>query len=1079
MAGTGERYFVRRKTGEPVGPFSQLVITTMLTRGELDGSEMISRDRATWVPVRSLLAPPPEPAPPPDEAAGSWGERDLGELGELALGTLDDHGAHPAAAPSAGMAPPDRASSMDILSLDGLELQSLDLDHSGFKSPDSAADKSTDTSEAQAPTAEAPIRLASLEPQAAQPSAPRRLSMEPEGPLDSPDRPLRSLDPDEPLSFSGGVPADLGDDNLGSKPLTDLGMLPRSAGWGGQPAEAPDAGAEKPGGPVAAARGGRTMSAAKPRPPSAPPVSRKKLMIGAGAVLLLGLGTASFFLFELGDLLVREPTAASVIGDDAADLARDRYPAYERAAKRLLEAAETRPKSVRLRAAAAELLASSVLVRRGDRTRVGKAESTLNETTPHLKKGAPTPPELARARAWVALGRGKAREAAKQLDEGGSAARAGAPGLLLAGWIELVAGKPAAAEALFAQGKRDHADQAAFLFGLGRAQEEANKPEAAVTFAQLAKQQPAHFGAALGLTRVGDFPAAGRVELVRKAISELAKDASRAELADAHAVASRTLRLTGKAAEAAASIEAALVKEPASPTALVAAGELAMDDGRLRDAVARFKQAVPNAPVLPVAAPARDLRFAAAAVLIEEGRAEAGVALLTAPAPAGGKPETDPRGPFWRGRAAELAAPADVNGAVRAYEEALKLDPRYVPATLQLAALLMQSKRPAEALGVLRRAEGAGSPAAALQVALGQALLTSGDLERAKKTFRDVLVKAPRNSQARIGLAAVLEAAGNTAAARGELEALFAQSPDTPGVRPRLAEVLVKLGDRDKAMALYQAEVAAGQASYVTRLAAGKLALDLGRTTVALDLTDKLVADAPQTPGALLLLGKIRRAGGDIAGALAELRRALSFESTPELHYEYARTLAIGGKQEQALVEYEMASTLPAANIERARILAERSDLERAVPLLESALKQVPGNGEAWLLLGNAYDRLGAQPKAVAAWRAAVKASADNAEVNYRLGRWEMDQGQPGPALQHLRAAAAKIGAGGAAGALGLGKPAPWIADCFFQLGFAEKAKGNRAGAITALKKYLAVAAADAPSRPEVEQELGRLGSTP
>ena len=120
----------------------------------------------------------------------------------------------------------------------------------------------------------------------------------------------------------------------------------------------------------------------------------------------------------------------------------------------------------------------------------------------------------------------------------------------------------------------------------------------------------------------------------------------------------------------------------------------------------------------------------------------------------------------------------------------------------------------------------------------------------------------------------------------------------------------------------------------------------------------------------------------------------------------------------------------------------------------------------------------GRSKKAAAAWRAAVKASSDNPEVHYRLGRWEMDQGQPGPALLHLRQAVAEIGKIDKIGKTGKTAPAPtgktaiWIPDCYFQLGFAEKAKGNRPGAVAAFKKYLAVAAADAPSRPEVEQEL-------
>jgi hypothetical protein len=75
-----------------------------------------------------------------------------------------------------------------------------------------------------------------------------------------------------------------------------------------------------------------------------------------------------------------------------------------------------------------------------------------------------------------------------------------------------------------------------------------------------------------------------------------------------------------------------------------------------------------------------------------------------------------------------------------------------------------------------------------------------------------------------------------------------------------------------------------------------------------------------------------------------------------------------------------------------------------------------------------------------------------------------MDQGQPGAALGQLRLAAPKVP-----------PDASWTADFYYQLGFAEKARGTRPAATAALKKYLATAPADAPSRHEVEQQLGML----
>jgi tetratricopeptide (TPR) repeat protein len=130
-------------------------------------------------------------------------------------------------------------------------------------------------------------------------------------------------------------------------------------------------------------------------------------------------------------------------------------------------------------------------------------------------------------------------------------------------------------------------------------------------------------------------------------------------------------------------------------------------------------------------------------------------------------------------------------------------------------------------------------------------------------------------------------------------------------------------------------------------------------------------------------------------------------------------------------------------------------------------VKLAPGNGDGWLLLGNAYDRLGLPTKAEAAWKSAIRNDAAAPEAHYRLGRLQMDQGLAGAALAQLRVAAPKVP-----------PAAGWTADFYFQLGFAEKSKGSRPAAVAALKKYLTLAPSDAPSRHEVERVLASLASS-
>ncbi len=1091
MGANTDSYYLRRKSGSPVGPFSPHVLTTMLQKGTLDGSEEVSRDRRNWISVRDVPpsaspAAPTPPAPPPARA--------------VPPPPLARAAAIPAplrAPPSAPVRnppppPPPRVNGgidlgfgggggTEVLSVADGQIMMHDPLGAGLGaglganadsvSPDDEFDAAPPTAQppgkrgtagglgppsrmiAHPPTQSSggmaaleladadliPLELAPLEAAAPKPTTmPRLGTLGSMAAVRDPSAPVVML-----LADSEGRHFDA------TEPLGSVPLLPTIHPDSPEPVGVRDP--TRPGVVIPAARH-RTMSAVRQRPvaPEPPKKDRKKLMIAGAAAAVLLVGIGSFLAFGGLESIVGEPSIESVLGPTAAEIDQDHYPAYEQGARLLADAAASRPKAVRLRAAAAELLASSVVLRRADRGRISKAEAILAE----IRGGHGTPPELARARGWISLGKGNVKEASRLAIETSDDPRTA----LLLGWTQIADGKASAAAKTFSEALARAPDRMALRYGMGRAQEEAGLPAAVATYQALLAQAKWHFGAGLAAIRAGSFPPASRITLTEALIAKQADDASRTELADAQVLISRAARTLGKVDRADSELKQAQTLDPADPSAEVAAGEALLDQGRMKEAIAKFELAAPNAPTVPVGAAVANLRFAMAAALIEKGKARPGLALLEPVAP------TDPRARFWRARAAELATPPDLEAARHGYEEALKAEPRFVPATLQLAALLTQQQKQSDALAVLRRAESAGASGATLQLALGQAFLASGNFERAKKTFSDALVETPALSVARVGLAAALKAAGNLAGAKAELDTLMSQAPDTAGLRQALAELLVAQGQKDQALATYRSEIDAGRATPSLKLAAARLALDTGHADVARDIAEKVVAENPETPGALVLLGRIRRALGDLPGAIAELRRALAFESTPELHFEYGRALLESGSSDEGLSELEQAPTLAAAAVERARVFLRRGDAERAVGPLEVAVRQAPNNAEAWLLLGNAYDRLGTTAKADTAWRSAIRADANAPEPHYRLGRLLMDQGQAGAALVQLRLAAPKVAAG-----------AVWTPDFYFQLGYAERARGTRPAAVAALKKYLTLAPSDAPARHEVEQLLGNI----
>ncbi len=804
-------------------------------------------------------------------------------------------------------------------------------------------------------------------------------------------------------------------------------------------------------------------AAPRPQPPksqkkavpvSGPSANKKKRLaaLGAGIVLLGGAATAGVFVFDLPARLRGRADLAKVLGTTGKDLDRDHFPAYAQAAKSLEDAAAGRPADVDLRAAAARILAESVVLRGAELARVSRAEKLLAEVPPD----AAATPDLAQSRALVAIARSRFRDVDAQL----AAAASGAQ--LVSGLRALAEGKAPQAVALLKQAAAAEPGRTAVAYALARAQEEAGLPEAGASYQRVLERNPSHVGAAVGLVRLdkpGTRDPAATTAKISDLIEKSAAAGSPTERAEAHLLASRAWGELGKIAEAEAAIASAVKTDPSGGSANLAAGQAALAGGRYSEALARFEVVAKSGSA---AARSLDFRFGRAGALIGGGKIAEGSAGLALAAKE--KPD-DPRGPFWRGRAAELAPNPDLAVAAEHYREARKQDPKFIPASLHLASILIREGKAPDALALLKEVEDAGAPAADLQLAWGLALLASGEPARAKAAFAKALEANPKLEAARGGIAGALEALGSLDEAKAELDKLLADSPASPGLRERIAGLLVKQGKKEEALVTYQAEIKAGTAAASLKVGAARLALDIGKHDEARAIIDKVIEADPRTPDAVFTSAKIYRAKGQLAAALPEFKRAISIEDRPVTHYEYGRALAEGGKDEAALVELGLGSSLPEARIERARILIKKGDVEGGRADLESALKEVSGDAGGYFLLGNCYARIGDSEKAGAAWKNAIKLDPELAEARYQVGRLEMERGRWAQALEHLRKAAEMVT-----------DKTPWAADLYFELGNAEKSKGKRPAACAAFNKYLDLAAVDAPARPEVKRFLADLG---
>jgi tetratricopeptide (TPR) repeat protein len=776
----------------------------------------------------------------------------------------------------------------------------------------------------------------------------------------------------------------------------------------------------------------------------AQPSSRRRplLIVGGVATAVALAGGAFVFLRTRG----AEPRPEEALGPIAAEIAGDNYPAYQRGADRLLEVAGQYPDAIGLRAAAAENLLLAVLAHGGERSKLAQAEQIVTALPVKDRPNA----FASRARALLALAKQKPSEVTSLLGLEASTPE----GDLVVGLRELAAFKREPAAAAFRRYIAGRPDRVLGVYLLARALEESKPADAAKSYKAVQARTPNHFGAALGLARLADGPAA-QLDAATKLIDRKG-GVPRSEMAEAHVAAGRAAQALGRSAEAAVSYAKALAADPQSPIVNVALGEGYMFEGRYTEALQRFQAAG------PVGLRTTAGKFGLGGALIATGKLEPGLAQIHQAAQ---EDPRNPRGLFYGGLASEMASTPDLEAAAQGYRAALSLDKKFLPASLKLAALMQRHGKPEEALTVLKEAEAAGAPPTALQTAWGSALIVAKEPVRAEEVFRKAIEATPKEVPAHLGLASALEAQGKGEAAREVLEKALVALPDAVTARERLAALSASLGHKEEAIAHYKAALATGRSPLATHVALAKLQLELGQHDDAQVELDKVIDENPSTPDALYTLGKVWEARGDQVRAVQEYRRALRFDDLPVVQLSLGRVLLRMGKESEAMAALDSASSLPDALVERGRVHYRKGDYDKSLLDFQTASKQAPQNAKAWLGLGLSHDRMGEADKASEAWKTAVRLAPDDGEIHYRIGKFELDKGRVKSAVEHLRKAAAHIP-----------EKADWEAEMYFQLATAEVTGGAKGAALASFKKYLEIAPGDAPSRPEAKRQVVRLG---
>jgi Tfp pilus assembly protein PilF len=193
-------------------------------------------------------------------------------------------------------------------------------------------------------------------------------------------------------------------------------------------------------------------------------------------------------------------------------------------------------------------------------------------------------------------------------------------------------------------------------------------------------------------------------------------------------------------------------------------------------------------------------------------------------------------------------------------------------------------------------------------------------------------------------------------------------------------------------LTLFRAAVRTSPNSEIARNNLGMALFNRGRNDEAEREYEEALRLDPKAVPPLANLAVLREKRGDIAGAEATFEKVLRLSPTHTISVVHlARLQRKRGNRAGAIRRLD---TLFAAGGESYDTLVERADLwledrhpERALPLLERAVRTFPDYSRGWGLLARAYAEQGKTAKATEAARQAAKIDPKNADARKVLGK--------------------------------------------------------------------------------------------
>lgn len=241
-----------------------------------------------------------------------------------------------------------------------------------------------------------------------------------------------------------------------------------------------------------------------------------------------------------------------------------------------------------------------------------------------------------------------------------------------------------------------------------------------------------------------------------------------------------------------------------------------------------------------------------------------------------------------------------------------------------------------------------------IHLSLARALLASNRAPEAEAEFRSALAIKPDSSPAHLGLAESLVAQKKTEPAAEELAKYLSQHPEDSGSRVQLASILLDAGKPTEALAQLDQAAAAGPEALAALKLRAEIAMRQKKYDAAAAALQKALALAPHDEDLRARLGHALLESRDYQGALRELTEAL--RSNPE--------------DPDILRDWMAAQYLS-------------SNYEAALAALDLLAKRETPTDRTWFIRATCYDKLGRKEDAVDSYQKFLSLHASTNDDDY------------------------------------------------------------------------------------------------